>query len=280
MKALAPVSVLVLAATLGVASVSADVLATAASGTMAAALAPIASTAAVITPASSVTPAKHATAAHVASSTRATTAPAVETAAHVRRAHHRRLHHAAPPNLRTTRVAAPHASLPAPAAPRPRRSHRHATVPHVTHSLRPHRGAKTNAQAMAAANGGVLLEMDVRALDPHQNLEPDESVDVVKSGRGPPRAGPSMPFSARHPGEPAGGAHPAAFASLDPSVSLDLPPSTDPATPSRTARMAVPCPDRSYVPVFLPPEAASTSLHAGRTEGQAACFHGPSIGGI
>src|SRR5262249_43309251 len=155
-----------------------------------------------VTVPSSVAPGTHAATMRATSTSRTTSASAVHTAAHVRRAHHRRLRHTAPPNLRATRVAAPHASLPAPAAPRPRPPPRHATVPHVTPPLRPHRGAKTNAHAMAAANGGVLLKLNVRPLDPRQNLEPNESVDVVKSGRGPPRAGPLTPLPARHPGEP------------------------------------------------------------------------------
>jgi hypothetical protein len=190
-----------------------------------------------------------------------------------RHSHHRR-HHAPVATLRATHRTE-HASWPAAPRRQPRHDRHHATVPVISHTARPPRDSKGGgAQAIIAPIGSAQPITLVRALGLHERLRAVQGVNPEKSGRGPPRAGPSRTLVA------------SALRSRDPEVPPVAPhhplhsPSTSQAVLGAPASLARVSTRRNTGRRSCFPRPASGRLRAYRPEGAGTRLIMPSNGGF
>ena len=204
-------------------------------------------------------------------------APRSTTASHaVRRIHHRHTHlHHRPAVLGARSVTAAGATsrqLP-PAAPAPH-PHR-ATLPNVGHSGHGPRTLRDGTSFSAVSEPVVPVALAVRDLRGEMNSIPNLWLDPVRSGRGPPRAGPLRHTPALN--RPA-------LAGLVPDASLLAPPSVSPfptpslPAPTRLELSAIAAASRPAPHSTLPhiPRPVFGRLLARRPEGTAARLFMPS----
>jgi len=209
----------------------------------------------------------------------ASLAPLPRASRHVDR--HHRLHRAhATPSLRNLSLAARQNSTPRPddripVAPRPRRSHRSATVPHVVHRLDSPRTMKSGTHAGVAVSSAARLAGDARMLERDRHSSPLTSQEhPIVSGRGPPRASPSRPLPL--PPQPPPRSLPAPVASRRSTLALIRRSFSDPASRDPGFRLPDACASR---PLVFRPGQPLGRPHVRRPEGAATCLALPSLGG-